>query len=96
MNETLILSIDPFAGDFGGTDDKLFSDRFVTSAKFHVAACNICCEDIVKTERHRVIRQKFDGEMRTYRFCYLCCVATEQEYGDPESDALEARVKMQR
>jgi len=93
LADDLILKYDPFAGDFGGSDDKLFSDKMVVARKFHRCACNICNGDIHKGERHRAIREKFDGEMTTHRFCAACCEAMRASWED-DGAAIEKRTEL--
>lgn len=85
------LGFDPFAGDFGDPSGKLFSDKIVTAAKAHAAACNVCGGDIAKGEIHRARRELFDGEIAMFRFCQLCCLAM---IADDNGDTYEKRTAM--
>lgn len=69
-----VIAYDPFAGDFGGSDDRDFSDKMARAAKDH-PDCQNCGEVILKGERHRHKVAKFDGEMMSWRWCWQCCVA---------------------
>lgn len=69
--DRLILSFDPFEGDFGSQDDHVFSNKMVISRKIY--KCFHCYGDITKGERHRYQTSKFDGELMTHRWCHECC-----------------------
>jgi hypothetical protein len=69
-----VLRYDPFAGDFGGQDDKVFRDGMIRAAKDH-EGCHICGGTIRNGERHRHRVEKFDGDLATFRWCWACCTA---------------------
>lgn len=57
-------------GDYDGDEATFYHEREVTAAKPH--ACYECHEAIQKGERHHVVAGKWEGEVRTYRFCAPC------------------------
>ncbi len=67
------LSFDAFQGDFGYGDEHTFENKIVTARKDY--DCHNCDMAIAKGEKHRVMKEKAGGEMNTYRWCGLCCVA---------------------
>lgn len=85
------LNVNMFAGDFGSPDDVIFSDRITKTRKDSV--CWHCGEDIPARSTVRRLVAKFDGDMRTYRWCEPCCVAMSKEWsGDWEE--LEGRCNL--
>lgn len=78
-----VVAYDPFAGDFGGSDDRDFSDKMVTAAKEH-EDCHNCGGTIAKGERHRHKVSKFDGDLMAWRWCWACCVAMARVWSDDD------------
>lgn len=72
--EADVVAYDPFAGDFGGSDDKTFVDKMVTARKPH-PECHYCGGAIEPGERHRYRCDRFDGDLTSWRWCWACCVA---------------------
>jgi len=85
------LSVDPFAGDFGGIGDRIFSDRIGKARK--PGACGDCAGDILPGEEQRRLSALFDGEMRSYRWCSLCCAAMALSWTD-DGEAMEERAEL--
>jgi hypothetical protein len=79
----------PFADDFGAPGDRVLEDKVVTARK--AGACFDCTRPINPGERIRTMSAKFDGELRRYRWCALCCEAMAAE--DP-TEAMEARLAL--
>lgn len=89
MSNDLILSFDPFEGDFGAPGDTVFSNAMVVARK--PGPCSHCGLEICKGERVRRQTSKFDGELMTHRWCALCCAAMaayEAQTEDEERDEL--------
>jgi hypothetical protein len=57
-------------GDYDGDQATFYDEKVVTGRKPH--KCNECRSDIPKGERHNVVTGKWDGEIKTYRFCAPC------------------------
>lgn len=66
-----ILLRDPFEGDFGQQDDRVFLDRMSVARK--AGQCSFCKQEIAAGDEQRRLSAKFDGEMRSYRWCRSCC-----------------------
>ncbi|MBG7616517.1 hypothetical protein IWC96_14660 [Brevundimonas sp. BAL450] len=77
--EADVLAYDPFAGDFGGSDDQPFVDKMVTARKPH-PECHCCAGPIQMGERHRYKCDKYDGELMSWRWCWACCVAMARSW----------------
>ncbi len=67
------LDYDPFEGDFGDGNDRIFTDKIVKSRKIY--ECSQCLGEINKNEIYRSLVAKFDGSLRQFRWCSDCCVA---------------------
>lgn len=95
-----ILAFDPFEGDFGSPDDRVFANKMVTARK--LGPCSNCGAEIQPTERVRRQTSKFDGELMTHRWCHLCCDAManyQSQLSDENRDDLpdyELRARMHR
>jgi hypothetical protein len=74
-----VLAYDPFAGDFGGSDDQPFVDKMVKARKPH-PECHYCKWPIQMGERHRYKCDKYDGELMNWRWCWACCVAMARSW----------------
>lgn len=57
-------------GDYDGDAADFYDERFVTARKSH--QCYECREPIEKGAQHHRVSGKWDGEIRTYRFCSHC------------------------
>lgn len=66
------LSDDPFAGDFGDGEVQI-SDKMVTNRKG--GECHHCAGECVTGTRNRVIVERDDDGLHSYRFCQQCCFA---------------------
>jgi len=66
------LNFDPFEGYYG-CDVKTHRDKIVTAGKDH--ECHHCNKGISKKEKYRKFIEVSGGEMLTFCFCALCCVA---------------------
>jgi hypothetical protein len=73
MKDWEILSVDPFAGDFGSPGDRTFSDKIVIARK--AGECHCCAQTIKPKERIRRRVDLFDGHVHTFRWCSACCDA---------------------
>ena len=71
--EAECLRVNPFDGDFGSPDDRVLSDKMVTSRGGK--PCFLCRCIVQPGERTRVHVAIYDGDMQTYRWCALCCHA---------------------
>lgn len=86
-----------FDGDFGiHVGDRILRDRICTARK--PGQCHTCAQEIVPGTRTRSLSAKFDGELRSYRWCDLCCAAMAEVHKDRADDdetepfaAIEAR-----
>lgn len=58
----------------------VFQNDHVTARKMHL--CSLCQQPIVKGERHRVWRGKYDGEFETHRYHETCDLVTEIDEWD--------------
>lgn len=88
-----VLSYNPFDGDFGTPADRRFSDLIVTARK--PGPCHDCAGTIEAGELIRRAVWLFDGEIRTYRWCALCCAAMASSWTD-NGEAIEARAALRR
>lgn len=70
--EGLCLSDDPFAGDFGNGETAL-SDKMVTNRKG--GECHMCGQHCAHGTRNRVMVERGDDGLATYRWCQSCCFA---------------------
>ena len=75
------LTVDPFAGDFGGPGDRTLRNQMVTARVPH-AECSCCLGPIAVGERTRVQIEFFDGSMQDYRWCSECCWAMARSWKD--------------
>lgn len=66
------LADDPFAGDFGGGETAL-SDKMVTNRKG--GTCHTCAGDCAPGTRNRVLTERGDDGLETFRWCQACCFA---------------------
>ena len=57
-------------GDYDGDEATFYCEHEVTGRKAY--RCHECREDIERGHRHQVVSGKWDGEVRTYRFCAPC------------------------
>lgn len=78
--EREVLAYDPFEGDFGDSGDVIFKDRFVVARKQF--QCVHCRGTIFPRQVNRYLVARFDGEMRTYRWCSFCCEAMARSWHD--------------
>lgn len=92
-----VIAYDPFAGDFGGSDDKPFVDKMVTARRPH-RECHCCGSSIDMGERHRYKCDKYDGELMSWLWCWACCVAMARSWAswtnheaDPPYQEIEDR-----
>ena len=92
FDEAACLSVNPFEGDFGSVDDRIFRDVIVTSRK--PLECNCCGFDTVPGTRVRTTVAIFDGDLHRYRYCAKCCHAMAKSEKD-HGFAWEARVALQ-
>lgn len=67
------LDFDAFQGDFGAMDHHVFENKIVAARKEH--ECFGCGQQIKKGEKHRLLKEKSDGDMNTFRWCGNCCIA---------------------
>ena len=70
--ESLCLSDDPFAGDFGNCEVTL-SDKMVTNRKGGI--CHTCAGECLPKTRNRVLTEVGDDGIQTFRWCQECCFA---------------------
>lgn len=66
------LADDPFAGDFGDGEVAL-SDKMVTNRKG--GTCHTCAGECQPGTRNRVLVERSEGALITYRWCQSCCFA---------------------
>ncbi len=84
--ELTILRVDPFPEDKGDNDITVFRDVFVnrrTSAR-----CAICRGWICKGQRVRKRVEKFDGMVKSFLICPICC-ATAYRFATEDSTEAE-------
>lgn len=87
------LNVDPFAGDFGAPGDRIFSDRIGKARK--LGECGDCAGEIAPGEEQRRLTAVFDGALRSYRWCHLCCSAMALSWTD-DGEAWEERFALRR
>ncbi|MEW7867500.1 hypothetical protein [Aeromonas diversa] len=79
------LSFNPFEGDFGEPGDRTLKDKIVKFRKPHV--CHICDGDIQVGEIGRNLVEVFSGDIGSFYFCQVCCVAMSKSVdGDDNED----------
>lgn len=88
-----VLKFHPFQDDFGLPSDRCFSDKIAVARK--PGPCHGCAQTISAGERIRRSTWLFDGEVRTYRWCSLCCDAMASSWIDNGS-ALDARERLRK
>lgn len=88
--EAMCLADDPFAGDFGDGEVAL-SDKMVTNRKGGV--CHACAGECAPGTRNRVLTERVDGTLATYRWCVHCCFAMAV-YGLGRFSLLDARIAL--
>ena len=91
VRDSDILSYDPFQGDFGDQGDYIFKDRLVIARKQF--QCVHCCGTILPRQLNRYLVARFDGQMRTYRWCSTCCDAMAQSLHDGGT-SIDARTNL--
>jgi hypothetical protein len=89
--DALVLSTDPYAGDFGEPGDRTLVDRMSVARK--PGPCHICAGTIAPGERVRRMVEVFEGEIHAARFCPDCCHAFAMEDAD-SGEASEERVRI--
>jgi hypothetical protein len=89
--DDLVLSADPFAGDFGEPGDRTLVDKMAVARK--AGECRVCAGTIKPGERVRRRVDVVEGRIETYRFCSTCCHAFAKENEDG-GDASERRVEI--
>ena len=70
--ETECLADDPFAGDFGNGEVALY-EKMVTNRKG--GTCNTCAGPCEPGTRNRVLTERGDEGLATFRWCQSCCFA---------------------
>lgn len=70
--EPACLADDPFAGDFGNGETAL-RDKMVTNRKG--GQCHTCAGPCVPGTRNRVLTERGDEGLQTFRWCQPCCFA---------------------
>ena len=78
--ESDVLKYDPFSGDFGSPGDKTLSNKMVNCRK--ETKCHICGFATQRGTRIRVLTEKIDGGIHSYRFCHECCHAMAKSWYD--------------
>ncbi len=71
--DALVLSCDPFDGDFGEPGDKTFTDKMAIVRKS--GECHDCADEIPKGMRVRRRVDASEGQIQTFRWCQECCHA---------------------
>lgn len=93
FDEAACLRFDPFADDFGGSEDRVLSNKIVTVKKD--AVCHICAGVVAAGTRSRRHVARIDGELRSYRWCSACCEAMAASWSD-EGVSLQARYALRK
>jgi hypothetical protein len=70
--EAACLSDDPFAGDFGDAEVTL-SDKMVTNRGG--GTCHTCASDCAPGTRNRVLTERGEDGLESFRWCQSCCFA---------------------
>ena len=70
--EARCLSDDPFAGDFG-SGEIVLSNKMVTNRKG--GTCHTCAGPCQPGTRNRVMVERGDEGLETFRWCVQCCFA---------------------
>lgn len=70
--EAACLADDPFAGDFGDGEATL-SDKMVTNRGG--GTCHHCAGPCEKGTRNRVLTERTEDGVQTFRWCQECCFA---------------------
>lgn len=81
-----VLTFPVFEGDFGDPHDKVLRNNMVQARKEH--ECHHCTGPIQLQERHRCMQGKYDGEMRTFRWCEACCDIMATYFEDSHKGAM--------
>lgn len=90
--QAAVLGSNPFDGDFGAPDDRILLDRIGIARK--AGACSFCETTINPGDQQRRMSAKFDGQLRSYRWCVPCCrnmAGMEDDEGEWDSDAQRAK-----
>lgn len=66
------LGADPFEGDFGNGEVAL-SDKIVTNRKGGI--CHTCVGECLPGTRNRVLTERGDNGLETFRWCQSCSFA---------------------
>jgi hypothetical protein len=82
------LNYNPFEGDFGDPGDREFLDKIAVARKS--GPCQDCYCEIKPGETIRRKVSLIDGDMRTYRWCFLCCEAMAKSWKD-NGEAIDDR-----
>jgi len=72
----LLLSLDPFAGDEGSL--RTLEDKVVVARKSNT--CSNCYAVGKAGDEERVIKDVFDGDFQTHRYCAACCMALLRDH----------------
>ena len=70
--EAEALADDPFAGDFGNGEVAL-SNKMVTTRGG--GTCHTCAGECLPGTRNRVLTERGDEGLETFRWCQTCCFA---------------------
>ena len=70
--EVAFLADGPFVGDFGNAEVTL-SDKMVTNRGD--GTCHTCAEPCEPGTRNRVLTERGDNGLETFRWCKPCCFA---------------------
>lgn len=70
--EDRCLADDPFAGDFG-SDETALSDKMVTNRKG--GQCHTCAGECLPGSRNRVLVERGEDGLQSFRWCQSCCFA---------------------
>ncbi len=81
--EAECLLADPFQGDFGDQGDRTLRDRMGTARK--AGPCSGCSRVVQPGDRVRLLTGRFDGDLRSYRWCPACCAEMAAD-GHADSD----------
>lgn len=81
FSEKKCLQYNPFEVDFGKSGE-IIEDKIMTKMNIkNIHNCSMCGNTIKPGERFRATMTRFEGNVHTYSWCSLCCLAMTRDDG---------------